>query len=319
MTQDIPQNQKTTARIQAGCDPAVAHWQNALESTVAALEPDLVPGQLNTTDDLEPDEIDRFRRLHATLDLAPYITALFLPRRISGRIVPPPAIKSIQRVPEAGASSKILVSRHRDYRRLLVAETGPPPVRPGIDIFQDGHLLGSFDYETPEDCTGALSKAIWVHLRSRAKWSREDYINYTEGWFARSAASRIVDLPVNPNHSYIHHPVLLNIDPVAAIFKLLRATLERLFQDVHQAAAAANAAQAPSVGITPEGIRQGFPGQVEALHAFIVDQTLTLLKLLKGYDIVDFNGFTAREDAAFTDGFEKTVLKTIERLTGQLS
>ena len=126
--------------IESNRDPAVAHWQDALESTFAALEPDLVPGQLNTTDDLEPDEIDRFRRLHATLDLAPYITALFLPRRISGRIAPPPAIKSIQRVPEAGVSNKILVSRHRDYRRLLVAETGPPPVRPNCGPQKDWGL-----------------------------------------------------------------------------------------------------------------------------------------------------------------------------------
>jgi len=313
--------EKIKARIQAGSDPLFAHWQGALESVLSTMEPYLVAGQIITTNALEKEDVGPFQKLHTTLDLAPYITAVFLPCDTSNHTSPPKTAESIQRVPGNGISSKVLVSKHNDFRRLLVVELGRPPVRAGIDIFQDGNLLGSYDYETPEDCMDALSKVIWVHLKSRVKWSTADTVLYTENWFLRSAAGKIIDLPVNQDHSYIHHPVLLNISEVEAIFKLMRATLVRLFHDFDQVAEAVNSAgrfENPETGqikkITREEIARGGIDQVAALHEFIVNNLLELLKLLRGYDIIKFENFSEKDNTAFKDAFEKTVAETYKRL-----
>jgi len=316
--------EKTKARIKAGSDPAFARWQGAVESVLSTIEPYLVAGQIVTSDALEKEDAESFQKLHTILDLAPYVTAVFLPRETSRRTIPPKAAESIRRVPEDGISSKVLVSKHNDFRRLMVVELGGPPVRTGIDIFQDGNLLGSYDYETPGDCMDALSKVIWVHLKSRVKWSAADTALYTENWFLRSAAGKIIDLPVNQDHSYIHHPVLLNISEVEAIFKLMRATLASLLHDFDQAAEAACSTlrfenpETDPVEITRQGIMQGITGQVEALHDFIVNSLLELLKLLRGYDIIKFENFSEKDNTAFKDAFEKTVVETYRRLVDQI-
>ena len=310
---------KTKTRIQAGSDPAIAGWQGAIESVLSTLDVYLVAGQIITIDTLTKKDAAFFQKLHVALDLAPYITAVFLPGDTSNRTCPPKAAESIQRVPENGISSKVLVSRHNDFRRVMVVELGESPVRAGIDIFQDGNLLGKYDYETPEDVMDAISKVIWVHLKSRVKWSSADTALYTENWFLRSAAGKIIDLPVNQDHSYIHHPVLLNINEVDAIFKLMQATLTRLFNDFDQVVKAMDSAggfENPSSGqatITREGIAQGNAGQTAVLHDFIVNQLLELLKLLRGYDIIKFEKFSEKNNTAFKDGFEKTVAETYRR------
>ncbi len=312
--------EKTKARIQAGSDPAFARWQGALESVLSTMEPYLVAGQIVTIDTLEKKDAAVFQRLYATLDLAPYITAVFLSGDISSRTSPPKAAASIQRIPEGGISSKVLVSKHNDYRRLMVAELGEPPVRAGVDIFQDGNLLGSYDYETPKDCMEALSKVIWIHLKSKVKWSIADIVLYTENWFLRSASGKIIDLPVHQDHSYIHHPILLNISEVDAIFKLMRVTLARLLHDFDQVAEALDPAfqfensEAGHIKITREGIGQGRSDQVAALNDFIVNNLLELLKLLRGYDIIKFENFSEKDNTAFKDSFAKTVAETYQRL-----
>lgn len=311
---------KTKARIQAGSDPAFARWQGALESVLATMEPYLIAGQLITIDALEKEDAESFQKLHATLDLAPYITAVFLPGDISCQTTPPKAAESIQRVPENCISRKVVVCKYNDFRRLLVVELGRSPIRAGIDIFQDGNLLGSYDYETPEDCMDALSRVIWIHLKSKVKWSSADTVLYTENWFFRIAVSKIIGLPVNQDHSYIHHPVLLNIGEIDAIFKLMKATLARLLHSFDQVAEAADSvgrfegSKAGQVKITRLGIAQGQTGQVAALHDFIVNNLLELLKLLRGYEIIKFEKFSKKDDTAFKDAFEKTVAETYRRL-----
>ena len=85
MTQKTPQTplrkiaEKTAARIQNGSDPAMARWQGSIESVLSALETYFVAGQIITIDTLEPEDAASFQKLHATLDLAPYIIAVFLP------------------------------------------------------------------------------------------------------------------------------------------------------------------------------------------------------------------------------------------------
>lgn len=312
--------EKTRARIQSGSDPAFAHWQGALESMLSTMEPYFVAGQVITIDALEKKDAESFQKLHVLLDLAPYITAVFLPRDISCRTSPPEAAESIRRVPENGISSKVLICRHNNFRRLIVVELGEPPVRAGIDIFQDGNLLGNYDFETSEDCMNAISKILWVHLKSRVKWSAADTVLYTENWFLRSAAGKIINLPVNQDHSYIHHPVLLNISEVEAIFKLMQATLARLLSDFDSVAEAADSAgrlKNPETGrvkITRLGITQGKTGQVAALKDFIVNNLLELLKLLRGYDIIKFEKFSEKDNTAFKDAFEKTVVEIYQGL-----
>ncbi|MFY9944388.1 MAG: hypothetical protein WAK57_19625 [Desulfobacterales bacterium] len=303
--------------VRDGRDPVMASWQGALESTLVTMNAYLMAGHVVTVENLSESDLNLFQALHLTLDISPFVVAVFLPPAITRSFGTGEIPEQVQRTAPGAPSAMLLLSRAGDFGRIVAAELSPEAHKPGIDIFEGGQLLGSFDYGTPGECIRGLSRVIWVHLKTRATWRSEQIVSYTEGWFRRSAANRITDLPVTPQYSYIHHPELLQMDLVQAIFRLVRAALFGLLDDPDRVIRSAGR---EALAVTREALARRQPEAITALREFFVAQLVFLLKLLSGYRVADFQALSEREKEAFYTAFDETVegvLKTfLSRIDG---
>ncbi|MDM8535349.1 hypothetical protein QUF70_01200 [Desulfobacterales bacterium HSG17] len=320
-------DEKTQKRIEAGRDKLTANLHGAMEAILINLQDLLIPGEIVTSETLEQDLKKQFHKLQISLDLSPFAHAVFLPSGIYRNLN---SYSHLQKTASAiipdddNDTSKVLVSGISDYKRILTAEISP--AKPGIDIFDDGSLLASYNYNTPHECINDLSKIIWIHFKYKDAWNHEDYIRYTEGWFFRSANYKIPDLSINVNHSYIHHPVLINTSSIQAIFKLMKATLLRLFAETDKTLAAANAAnlyKPDTVKISKSGLSNGKEDEKRSLNLYYEDRLVGLLKLLQGYEIINFKSFSAAEQKEFKRMFARTVedvfQSTIQKIFNNIS
>ncbi len=304
--------------IQEGAVLETAQWQGALESMLAAMELFLIPGAVITAEGLSDAEAELFHKLFIGLDLSPFVVALYLPPALSENLK---AKDPMDRKADHG-SHRLIVRNQTDPDRVLTAELAAEAPN-GADIYEDGKRLGSYDYPSQEECIAQLSKLIWVHLKPPRLWSSQDQIEYTENWFFRAAVGAITDLPVNTRYSYLHDPQRLGLTRTEAVFKLMTATLSRLFEDPDQTVAAANAANAyepdPLAPIEPGGLRQDDPAQKKALCHFLANQLGALLRLLHGYGIVDFKAMDPKEEQSFYQQFDQTVARVCARVQGAVS
>jgi hypothetical protein len=309
--------QQAQAQIEAGRTPGVVHWQAALASMLTTVSAHLVPGDIIPAASMGDGAAQRFEALQARLDFSPFVCGVFLPPELADTLSPakiaPPLVRA-----EKG-SMKILVVRVGDFRRILTAEIAPG--RPGIDIFEDGSLLGSYEYDTPEDCMDDLSKVVWIHLKHQGAWSAEDCIRYTENWFTKSLALQDRDLPVNPNHSYIHSPTLLKLRPVDAVFQLMESTLADITGDAETVIAWADTAarqEGAAAPVTRGGLVRKNGDDLHALERCLEERLLTLLQWLNGFDIVDFKAFVDADQEVFKARFGQAVKDAAERFIGAL-
>ena len=290
--------------VHDGREPVMASWEGALESTLTAMSTYLMAGSVVTVEDLSEADANLFQALHLSLDLSPFVVAVFLPpavtRSFSSREIP----ERLQRVAPGSPSAMVLLSRVGDFSRIVAAEISAEAHKPGIDIFEGGGLLGSFDYRTPEACIRGLSRVVWVHLKARESWRSEQIVGYTEGWFGRCAANRIIDLPVNPQYSYIHHPELLQLTLVQAIFRLVRAALFGLLDDPERVI---RSASREALAVTREALVRRQPEALAALREFFVNRVVSLLELLSGYRVADFQALSEHEKEDFYTAFDETV------------
>lgn len=302
-------NEKNQERIKAGRDKLTVKQHGAMEVMLINMKNLLVPGEIITPGILQPEENEQFQKLRITLDLSPFAYAVFFPSGIYQTINSHKVLQKIASdfVPD-NKSIKILVCGIKDYNRILTAEISPD--RPSIDIYDNGSLLASYNYNTSNECTDDLSKIIWIHFKYKEAWNHNDYIKYTESWFFRSASYKIPNLSINVNHSYIHHPVLINSSTIQAIFKLMQATLTRLFDDPEKIIPAANAAnlyKINTVKITKQGLLKGKEDEEKSLRRYYEDRLMGLMKLLQGYDIINFKSFSASGQNDFKRMFSKTI------------
>ena len=306
------------ARIDAGREAGVVLWQAALESMLIAVSPYLASGEMVTVSSMGPEASARFNDLQRMLDFSPFVCGVFLPPEQADTLSPEGIVAPLARASKG--SMKILVTRAGDFSRIMTVEIAPGS--PGIDIFEDGRLLGSYDYDSPEACMADISKTVWIHLKHKGTWTAADCIRYTDGWFLKSVACRASDLAVNPNHSYIHSPTLLKLTPVEAVFKLMDGALAELSKDPKTVLAWANAAgrgQGEAVSVTRDGLARKHEEEIRFLEICLEDQLLSLLKLLYAYDIVDFRAFSDADERKFKDRFDRTVKGACERFIATLS
>ncbi|MCP3953435.1 MAG: hypothetical protein GY697_14635, partial [Desulfobacterales bacterium] len=136
---------------------------------------------------------------------------------------------------------------------------------------------------------------IRTHLWRKEKWTAANHAEYTLNWFTRVVETGRTDVPVQPDFSYIHSPVLLNLGNVDAIFKLIYRLAAKQIQAID-----------PRVEDKPD-----FAAGADetSRHRFLEGRILGLLNLLRDSQAVDFNAFTSRENEQFKDGFTGTVQK----------
>jgi hypothetical protein len=281
--------------IDNGRDPGVAHWHAALEATMASFLPHLQAGRLIPVHSLEKSEYAFFREVYASLDLSPVIEAAFIPGAMGGVLTLPAAVDSLRRIHKDNKSVMLLCRRSGEKPRILSAEISKEAWKPGVDLFEEGGLLGNYEFDSSADCIRELSKLMRAHLWSREKWTAADHADYTLNWFTRVVDTNRTDAPVKVDCSYIHNPVLLNLKPVDAVFKLIFDMAARQFQESEELSL-----QAGKTG-------SGGTGAEEDRHRFLEGRILGLLNLLRDSQAVDFTVFTPRENEHFRDSFARTV------------
>jgi hypothetical protein len=280
-------------------DPRSARWQAALEEIMTLFIPRLEKGRLTPVSPLEEQDLPIFKSALASIDLSPGLWAAFLPPAAAALILPPAdAMEELVRIGKYKPSYKIIIQRPGKENRILCAEISEHAHRLGIDIFQEGALLGSFNYETVQICMEEMTKAIRAHAWEKDEWSREDTIAYTVNWFEKVYYLERADVSVEEKRSFFHSPTLIRTDRVDALFRLLTAVLTLRFQADPEKYSASLPEKAGSE-----------EDRMSDCSSLAESYLLDLLNIVRSLDLLDFKEFTDQEEKQFKTEFTRSVRK----------
>jgi hypothetical protein len=299
-------SQKVKQWIDEKKDPRSAHWQGGLEAILNVFSPYMEPGKLISAQPLEKDEFPVFQAALEAVDLSPNLTAAFLPPSIAGSITPPKSADELLRIDKGKPSYKILIARPGKDLRILCAEISEHAKNPGIDIFESGALLGTYNYDTQQDCLTYLTQAIRVHIWERGKWSQDEYKRYTINWFEKILDLGKGTVPVEENFSFFHSPTLIKSNRIDALFTLIYEILLKRFTDPDgQFKDTISSIQ----NITDKDLR------VDRSNELAERAILELLNLMKELEIVKFEEFSNPENERFKREFSRTIQKISHKIS----
>jgi hypothetical protein len=287
-------------------DPRSAHWQGGLEAVLNVFSPYMEPGKLIPVQPLEKDDLPVFKAALEAVDLSPNLTAAFLPPSIAGPITPPEAAVELQRIDKGKPSYKILISRPGKDPRILCAEISEQAKNPGIDIFQSGALLGTYNYDTQQDCLTYLTQAIRAHIWERDKWSQDEYKRYTMNWFEKILYLGKDTVRVEEGFSFFHSPTLIKSDRIDALFTLIsEILLKRIGDPEDQFKDTISSIQ----NITDKDVR------VDRSNELAERAILELLNLMKELEIIKFEELSNPEKERFKREFSRTIRKISHKIS----
>jgi hypothetical protein len=287
-------------------DPRSAHWQGGLEEVLNIFSPYMEPGKLIPVQPLEKDDLPVFKAALEAVDLSPNLTAAFLPPSIAGPITPPEAAVELQRIDKGKPSYKILISRPGKDPRILCAEISEQAKNPGIDIFQSGALLGTYNYDTQQDCLTYLTQAIRAHIWERDKWSQDEYKRYTMNWFEKILYLGKGTVRVEEGFSFFHSPTLIKSDRIDALFTLIsEILLKRIGDPEDQFKDTISSIQ----NITDKDVR------VDRSNELAERAILELLNLMKELEIIKFEELSNPEKERFKREFSRTIRKISHKIS----
>lgn len=299
---------KATQWIDSGKDPRSAHWQAGLEALLDLFTPYLIPGKLISVQTLEEADISVYMDTLRSADLSPDIYAAFLPPSIAEKITPPETAEELLRIAPHLPSYKMLILRKGEEDRILCAEISPHAKKPGVDLFQSGALLGSYDYTTYEECLTGLTQSIRAHLWHKGKWSTDAYRRYTENWFEKLMDIRIKKVHVEQNVSYLHSPTIIRGTKVDAIFTLIYTYLLKvMIGDQGDYIEALTAIRS---------ITDAEECQNKA-KAFVEEGMLECLNVLRDCEVVDFAEFTDKQNEQFKNEFIRTTARLVDEIVNR--
>ncbi len=278
-------------------DPRSAHWQGGLEATLNVFSPYMEPGKLIPVQPLGKDDFPVFMGAMEAVDLSPNLTAAFLPPSIAGSLTPPESAVELQRIEKGKPSYKILIVRPGKDLRILCAEISEHAKKPGIDIFQSGSLLGTFNYDTHQDCLTYLPQAIMAHIWEKGKWSQDEYKRYTINWFEKILNLGKGTVRVEEDFSFFHSPTLIKSDRIDALFMLIFEILVKRADDPdNQFKDAISLIR----NIKDKDVR------VAQSNKLVEKAMLELLNVMKELEIVKFEEFSNTENERFKIEFSRT-------------
>ena len=159
---------KKDFRIDAGADPTVSGWQCFLEEMLIQFEPYLQPGRMITFQNLLPTETRIFQRLTKSGQLPGKVCTVYIPPSVLKTMLAanPEAGFPIagSNMGEASDSGIVLASRCKDYDVIINALLAHAPYHPGIDVYEEGHLLAGYTYQTMAECEQQLPSVVHTHL-----------------------------------------------------------------------------------------------------------------------------------------------------------
>jgi hypothetical protein len=281
-------------------DPRSAHWQGGLEEILNVFLPHMEPGKLIPVQPLDKDDFPLFLAALEAVDLSPNLYAAFLPPSIAGSLTPPESADELQRIDKGKPSYKILMTRPGKDLRIVCAEISEHAKNPGVDIFQSGALLGTYNYDTSEACIADLTKVIRMHIWEKGKWHRDDYKRYTINWF-----EKIIDLGkstvcVREDFSFLHSPTLIKSNRVDAVFTLIFEILLKRLSDPDDPFKDAFS--------SIQNIKNR-NDRVAQSNKLAEREILELLSLMRELEIVNFGEFSNTENEWFKKEFSRTIRK----------
>ena len=286
-------------------DPRSAHWQGGLEAILNVFSPYMEPGKLIPVQPLGKDDFSVFQAALEAVDLSPNLTAAFLPPSIAGSLIPPESADELQRIEKGKISYKILIAGPGKEPRIMCAEISEQAKKPGIDIFQSGALLGTYNYDTQQDCLTYLSQAIRTHIWEKGKWSQDEYKRYTINWFEKILNLGKSTVRVNEDFSFFHSPTLIKSDRIDALFMLIFEILLKRSEDPDDQF---NDAIVSIRNIKDKDVR------VAQSNELAERVMLELLNLMKELEIAKFEEFSNAENERFKKEFSRTIQQITERI-----
>jgi len=267
--------------------------------------PYMEPGKLIPVQPLEKDDFPVFNAALEAVDLSPNLTAAFLPPSIAGSVTPLESTVELQRIDKGKPSYKILIARPGKDLRILCAEISEHAKNPGIDIFQSGALLGTYNYDTHQDCLAYLPQAIRAHIWEKGKWSQDEYKRYTINWFEKILDLGKSTVRVEKDFSFFHSPTLIKSDRIDALFTLIFEILvKRAGNPDDQFKDAISSIR----NIKDKDVR------VVQSNELAERAILELLNLMKELEIVKFGEFSNTENERFKKEFSRTIQQITDRI-----
>ena len=283
-------------------DPRSAHYQAGLESVLNLFLPNLEKGRIIPVREMDERDDHLFKSALGKVDVNPAVYAAFLPQAVADAIVPPDSAEEVLRIEKGKPSCKIIILRPGKEDRLMCAEISDQAYKPGIDIFQSGALLGTYDYKNTEDCLDGLNKAVRAHAWKKDTWQKQDYLAYTLGWFERVQYLGTADVSVDKNFSFFHSPTLIKTLRVDGLFQLLFLLINRKFT------------ASDYLKSDPELAERIKNRDSDLCRIIAQDHILDLLNLIKNLDLMNFTGFSNSENKDFQKEFARTEEKLWDRL-----
>jgi len=313
---------RAEARKGKGSDDFGIDWQACLELLLLMMEKPFVdnPGQLLPMQIGGDEEWDFHVQTEIKLDLPPDTCAVLVtPSAFKEMPVPfaEEVHKASQKTPEKNIYS-VLITDCKSHKRVIqVSLPGINSV--GIDVFEEGNHTFDYTYKTIKECLNDLNRITWMFFSPKDQWTEDQVIRYTENWYAKSLHTfAIENAPVHTEYGYLHHPELIGLSPLDAIFKLLAATIPKEYGDLEEAIELANDLN-EEVGlpvITVEGILNDDKAQAQALLSRIVveiDMNLDVLDFVDGIVFLDRN----IANSAYNRTFDDAARQIYQRIVGR--
>lgn len=293
--------------INEGKDSRSAHWQGGLEAILNVLSPYMDPGKLIFVQPLEKEDLPVFNTALEAVDLSPNLMAVFLPPSIANTISPPESAPELDRIDKGKPSYKILIARPGKDQRIICAEISEQAKKPGIDIFESGALLGTYDFNTQQECMAELTKTIRVHIWKKGTWSQNDHKKYTINWFEKILALRKGTVFVEESCSFLHSPTLIKSNRVDALFTLIFEILHKRFSNPDD--------QFRADILSIQHTKDKDVRAVQ-LNELAESNVLELLSLMRDLKIVKFDEFSNEETERFKKEFARTILQLMNIIDG---
>ena len=317
---------KAEDREKAGGDHIETGWQAILELILLMMERHFIenPGQLLPMQTSGDDEWNFYLDVMEKLDLPPDTgSVLVTPSAFKEmKLSQFPDFEDSELAPWNRNAYSLILSNLKDHNVILQASL-PGIEFAGIDIFEDGKHFADYIYNTVEECLDELSKVTWTYFRPKGDWSKEQIIQYTENWYEKSVYGvEGPDVIFHSEYSYVHHPELIGLNPLNAVFKLVQATVPKEYDTLERAIEITNDInQDMDLGepvVTEDGILGDDKVQCQALLNRItveIDMKLDMLSYQKGVKVPGSN----IQDPDYNQIFHETAWRISQLLKHQCS
>ncbi|CAB1057603.1 hypothetical protein D1BOALGB6SA_2356 [Olavius sp. associated proteobacterium Delta 1] len=315
---------KAEDREKAGRDHFETAWQATLELMLLMMEEQLLEnlGQLLPMQISGDDEWDFYLDVMEKLDLPPDTGAVLItPSAFKGMNLSEfSEFEDSEIAPWKRNAYSVIISNIRDHTVVLQASL-PGLEFAGIDIFEDGKHLADYMYNTVEECLEDLSNITWTYFRPKDEWNKGQIIRYTENWYGKSVYGvEGPDVKLHAEYSYVHHPELIDLTPLNAVFKLIQATVPKEYDTLERAIEITNDVNRDmDLGepvVTEDGILRDDQSQCQALLNRItveIDMKLDMLSYLKDVKVPGRNF----QNPDYNQSFDEAAMRIYEAITGR--